>query len=182
MPAYISLIRGINVGGHNKVKMALLRKSVETLGFRQVQTYIQSGNLVFQGTKQSTSTISRKIEDAILKKFGFSAPVITITADEICATLDGNPFLKQKGIDVSKLHVIFLSGRPEAASVKKLEAIPSRDDRFEWRDQCLYLHLPDGTAQSKLANAPLERLLSVRTTTRNWNTVNELHKMAQDCK
>ena len=182
MPTYISLIRGINVGGHNKVKMDLLRKSVETLGFRQVQSYIQSGNLVFQGAKQSPTTISKKIEDVILKKFGFPAAVITITADEVRATLDGNPFLKQKGIDPSNLHVIFLSSRPEAADVKKLETIPSRDDRFEWRDQCLYLHLPNGTAQSRLANSPLEKLLSVRTTTRNWNTVNELHKMAQDCK
>lgn len=180
MAVYISLIRGINVGGHKIVKMEQLRVALEKLGFQKVQTYIQSGNIVFQLPKQPASTIAKKTEDAIAKEFGHSAAVITLTADELKAVLEGNPFLKKKGIDVTKLHVLFLSGRPEAAGVKKLAAIPSRNDQFEWRDECIYLYLPDGAGESKLATAPFDKLLSVQATARNWNTVNRLHQMAQD--
>ena len=181
MAVYISLIRGINVGGHKIVKMDQLRAALEKLGFQKVQTYIQSGNIVFQLPKRSASTISKKIEDAIGKEFGHSAAVITLTADELKAALEGNPFLKKKDIDITKLHVLFLSGRPDAADVKKLTAIPSRNDQFEWRDECIYLYLPNGAGESKLATAPFDRLLSVQATARNWNTVNRLHQMAQDC-
>ena len=181
MAVYISLIRGINVGGHKIVKMDRLRAALEKLGFQKVQTYIQSGNIVFQLPKQSPSTISKTIKDAVGKEFGHSAEIITLTADEVKATLDGNPFLKKKGIDITKLHVLFLSGRPEAADINKLAAIPSRDDQFEWRDECIYLYLPNGAGESKLATAPFNKLLSVQATARNWNTVNRLHQMAQDC-
>lgn len=181
MATYISLIRGINVGGHKIVKMDQLRRALEKFGFENVQTYIQSGNLVFQSPRQPVSAISKKIEDAIRKEFGHSAAVMTRTAEELKATLDGNPFLKRKGIDAGKLHVVFLSGRPEAADIRKLAAIPSGNDQFEWRGECVYLYLPDGAGQSKLASAPFDKLLAVQATTRNWNTVNRLHQMAEDC-
>ena len=181
MAVYISLIRGINVAGHKIVKMDQLRTALEELGFQKVQTYIQSGNIVFQLPKQSESAISKKVEDAIGKEFGHSAAVITLTADEVKAALQGNPFLKKKGIDITKLHVLFLSARPEAADVKKLAAIPSRDDQFEWRDECIYLYLPNGAGESKLATAPFDKLLSVQATARNWNTVNRLYQMSQEC-
>jgi uncharacterized protein (DUF1697 family) len=180
MPTYISLIRGINVGGHKKIKMDELRKAVETLGFEQVRTLIQSGNLVFKAAKQAPSSLSRKLEALIAKRFGHEVAVITKTPAELADAIQNNPFLKETGIDLSRLHVTFLSGRPEAADVRKLEAIPSRDDRFHWQGDLLYLHLPNGAGESKLAAAPFEKLLSVQATTRNWNTVNNLHQMAVD--
>lgn len=178
MPTYISLIRGINVGGHKKVKMDQLRKSVEALGFENVRTYVQSGNIVFDAARQSTGTLSTKIQDVILKEFGHSAAVITKTPEELSNAIHNNPFLKQKGLDLAKLHVVFLSGRPQPADVKKLEAIPNGDDEFRWQGDVLFLYLPNGVADSKLANASFEKLLSVRATTRNWRTVNSLHQMA----
>ena len=180
MPTYISLIRGINVGGHKIVKMDELRKVIDKIGFENVQTYVQSGNIVFTTSRQSPSGLSKKIEDVIKKKFGHDAAVITKTAEEIAAAIHDNPFLKNKAIDVEKLHVTFLSGIPEPSSVKRLETIPSGDDQFRWRENILYLYLPNGAGNSKLASAPFEKLLGVRVTTRNWRTVNSLHQMAVD--
>jgi uncharacterized protein (DUF1697 family) len=181
MPIYISLIRGINVGGHKTVKMDELRKAVEALGFQQVRTYVQSGNIVFQAPKQAPSSISKKLEEVITKKFGHAAAVITKTPEELEAAIQHNPFLKEKAIDIARLHVVFLSGTPASADVKKLDAIPG-EDRYRWERDIIFLHLPNGAGNSKLANAPFERWLSVRATTRNWNTVNNLHQMARECE
>jgi len=112
MPTYIALLRGINVGGHKKVKMELLRKSFTALGFEQVQTYIQSGNVVFKGAKASAAALSRKIEDRIVKDFGFPAPVITRTQEEIATAIQNNPFLKEGAVDPGRLHLIFCRKLP----------------------------------------------------------------------
>lgn len=178
MPTYISLIRGINVGGHKKVGMEPLRKAVSALGFRNVRTYIQSGNIVFEAPKQSVLTISKKLENVIRKEFGHDASVITKTPEELAAAIAMNPFVKEKTVDLSRLHVTFLTGCPPPADLKKLEAIPTGQDRFHCHGDILYLHLPDGMGNSKLGNAPFEKLLSVRGTSRNWRTVNTLHDMA----
>ncbi len=180
MPTYISLIRGINVGGHKSVKMDQLRTSAEGLGFQRVRTYVQSGNLVFESAKQSPSTLSKKIEGVILKEFGHAAAVITKTSNEISEAIQNNPFLKQKAIDITKLHLVFLSAHPQSADVKKLDAISSGDDQYRWREDVIYLYLPNGAGESKLANAAFEKLLSVRATTRNWRTVNNLQQMAME--
>ncbi|HKS71791.1 MAG TPA: DUF1697 domain-containing protein [Terriglobales bacterium] len=178
MPTYISLIRGINVGGHKKVGMEPLRKAVSALGFKNVRTYIQSGNIIFEGPKQSTSAISKKIESILVQEFGHAASVITKTPEELGSAIAKNPFLKEKAIDPSRLHVTFLTGCPAPADLKRLEAIPSGTDRFQCQGDVLYLHLPGGMGNSKLGNAPFEKLLSVRGTARNWRTVNALHEMA----
>ncbi len=180
MPIYISLIRGINVGGHKKLKMDELRKAVEALGFEQVRTYVQSGNLIFQAPKQSTATVSKKIEAVILKKFGHDVSVITKTPEELKSAIERNPFLKNKAIAAERLYVTFLSGCPEPANVKKLDAVSSGDDEYRWQDDVLYFHLPNGAGKSKLVTAPFEKWCSVRTTTRNWRTVNNLHQMATE--
>jgi uncharacterized protein (DUF1697 family) len=180
MPTYISLIRGINVGGHKTVKMDELRKIVETLGFDRVRTYVQSGNLVFQAPKQSTASVSKKIEAVILRKFGHEVSVITKTPEELQAAIERNPFLKNKAIAAERLYVTFLSSCPEPVNVKKLDAISSGDDEYRWQDDVLYFHLPNGAGKSKLVTAPFEKWCSVRATTRNWRTVNNLHQMATE--
>lgn len=180
MPTYISLIRGINVGGHKKVKMDQLRKAVEALGFDQVRTYVQSGNLVFQGANQPTAAISKKIEAVILKNFGHEVAVITKTPEGLKAAIEKNPFSRDKTIAAERLYVTFLSGRPEAKHVKKLDAVSSGDDEYRWHDEIIYFHLPNGAGNSKLATAPIEKWCSLRATTRNWRTVNNLHQMATE--
>src|SRR5271156_4385700 len=116
MPIYISMLRGINVGGHKRIKMDQLRKSFEALGCEQVQTYIQSGNVVFKTGKLSTSALSQRIEKQILSDFGYSVSVISRTADELSKAISNNPFLKRRGIDPEKLHVMFLSEAPAPAA------------------------------------------------------------------
>jgi uncharacterized protein (DUF1697 family) len=180
MPIYISLLRGINVGGHKKIKMDRLRASFEALGFEQVQTYIQSGNVVFKAGKLSTSGLSKKIEEQILKDFGFSVAVISRTSDEMSKVIADNPFLKEHGIDLEKLHVTFLSAAPAEAALKKLAELTVAPDRFHSLGKEIYFHLPNGVSQSVLMKSPVDRVLAVVPTTRNWRTVNQLHAMCRD--
>ena len=180
MPTYISMLRGINVSGQKLVKMERLRELFEALGFTQVKTYVQSGNVVFQAKKGSPADLSRKIEAGILAEFGFDAPVVSKTAEEIGLVIQSNPFLKEKAVDPTKLHVTFLSGAPAKAGLEKLSALPAGPDRFHAHASEIYLYCPDGYGNSKLTNNVLEKVLSVRATTRNWKTVNQLYRMATE--
>jgi uncharacterized protein (DUF1697 family) len=179
---YVSMLRGINVGGHKRIKMDQLRTSFEALGFEQVKTYIQSGNVVFKTGKLSPAGLSKRIEERILKDFGFPVSVISRTADEIAHTVANNPFLKERGIDPERLHVMFLSEAPAPAALKKLADLMALPDQARSSDRQIYFYLPNGMSQSVLMKKPVDRILSVVTTTRNWNTVNALHQMCQDSR
>jgi uncharacterized protein (DUF1697 family) len=182
MPIYISMLRGINVGGHKRIKMDKLRNSLEALGFEQVKTYIQSGNVVFKADKLSPAALSRKIEERILSDFGFSASVISRTADEIANAIKNNPFLNQSGIDPEKLHIAFLSDVPAPSALSKLATLTLKPDQSRCLGKEVYLYFPNGVSGSSLWKHPLDGVLSVVTTTRNWKTVNSLHQMCQDCR
>jgi len=177
---YIALLRGINVGGHKIVKMDQLRKAFEELGFEDVATYVQSGNAVFKAPKETSEKLSRKIEEMLLRRFSMSVPVIVRTAEEVGAVLRNNPFLKERGIDVTKLHVTFLSHTPQKAAMKGLDAIAAGPDRFEYSGREIYLHCPNGFGGTKLSIGAFEKVLSVGATTRNWNTINKLWVMARN--
>lgn len=177
---YLSLLRGINVGGNKRIKMEKLRQCFEALGFERVQTFIQSGNVIFETNKVSPTTLSRKIESQLLDEFGFRVPVVIRTADELRNTIEDNPFPKEPRIDPEKLHVMFLSDRPSPDTIETLKQRPIAPDRFHVLRKEIYLYLPNGVAGSKLMKSPLDRTLSVVTTMRNWNTVNALHQMCRD--
>lgn len=180
MTTYISMLRGINLGSHNRIKMESLRTSLATLGFERVRTYVQSGNAVFCCADVPTSKLSEKIERQILKDLGLTVPVISRTADEMKRTIHKNPFLKQDGIDSSKLHVTFLSEDPAQSAIKKLDTLADGADQFHCSAKAIYLYCPGGYGETKLSNHAFERLLSVRATTRNWKSVNNLYQMAAD--
>jgi uncharacterized protein (DUF1697 family) len=182
MPIYISLLRGINVSGHKRIKMDRLRESFGALGFEEVKTYIQSGNVVFKTRKTPTSRLSNRIEERILKDFGFSVSVVSRTADEMGTTIASNPFLRERGIDQGKLHVMFLSEAPEPPALKKLADLTVAPDRCLCLGREIYFYLPNGVSQSVLMKSPVDRILAVVTTTRNWKTVNSVHQMCQDCR
>ncbi len=182
MPVYVSMLRGINVGPHKRIKMDKLRACFEELGLQQVKTYIQSGNVLFKAGKIVPLALSAKIENELQKNFGFSVPVVSRTAEEINASASQNPFLKEPGIDPEKLHVMFLSDAPAAAAIKKLDDLLAVPEQYRWSGKEIYLYLPNGVAASKLMKAPLDRIFSVTTTTRNWKTVNQLAHMCQDCR
>ncbi len=162
--------------------MDRLRRSFEALGFEQVKTYIQSGNVVFTTGKTSPVALSKKIEERIVKDFGFPASVISRNADEMSKMIAENPFLKQRGIDPAKLHVMFLSEPPAPDALKKLAEVTVAPDQCQCSAREIYFYLPNGVSKSVLWNSPVDRILAVVTTTRNWNTVNSLHRMCQECR
>jgi uncharacterized protein (DUF1697 family) len=125
--------------------------------------------------------LAKKIENQILDQFGFSVSVLCRTADEIAATIKNNPLLNQPSIAQEKLHVAFLSDVPAAAALQKLAALTLAPDRSRALGKEVYLYFPNGVSNSSLWKHPLDRVLSVVTTTRNWKTVRTLHQMCLDC-
>ena len=152
MPVYVSLLRGINVGGHRLVKMEKLRSSLEALGFESVKTYIQSGNVVFKAKKTSTQALSKKIEDKIVQDFGFPASVITRTGDEFDRIIAKNSLLKNSAIDPAKLHVLFLSESPDGAALKKI----GTEARLESGECRAVVRVPVGSNHISLSRDPLD--------------------------
>jgi uncharacterized protein (DUF1697 family) len=180
VPVYIALLRGINIGPHKRMKMEELRGSCEGLGFAKVKTYIQSGNVIFSSGKLSSGALSKKMGECILRDFGFSSDVISRTRDEMKRIIDDNPFVKERGMDVSKLHVVFLPHAPTAAALKKLLELTLLPDRVHPSGSEIYFYFPNGVSGSSLWKHPLDKVLSVAGTMRNWNTVNKLYEMARD--
>jgi len=182
MPTYVAMLRGINLGPHKRVKMEALRKSFESIGLKNVQTYIQSGNVIFKAGKTSDATLRKKIEKQIISDFGFSSLTILRSREELGKVIKANPFLKQPGASLEGLHVIFLSEAPEAGVLKQLECLTKAPDGSCCRGQEIYLHLPNGFSRSSMMNNPIERKFLVQATTRNWRTVNNLYQMCLDCE
>ena len=182
MPVYIALLRGINIGPHKRIQMEKLRASLEGLGFRQVKTYIQSGNAVFVASKTSSPSLRKKIEGRLLDDFGFSVAVMVRTREEMEKVVRGNLLLKEKAVDPAKLHVAFLSEAPGATAMEKLQSLTAAPDRAWGLDKELYFCFPNGVSGSSLWKHPLDRVLGVNVTMRNWNTVNELCVMARELK
>jgi uncharacterized protein (DUF1697 family) len=159
------------------MKMEQLRGLCNGLGFQNVETYVQSGNVVFQTIAENPVALSRSISEVILESFGFDLSVIVRTSKEIRSVLANNPFLKEKKIDSSKLHVTFLSETPQKGSLEKLEALAMSPDQFHSAPNEIYLYCPAGYGRTKLSNNSIEKALSVNATTRNWKTTNTLFKM-----
>ena len=182
MPIYIAFLRGINVGSHKRMKMEKLVASCAACGFADAKTYIQSGNVVLKAAKMPPEKLSKKLEAQIAADFGFSADVITRTRSELEQVVSGNPMLKQPGIDPERLHVVFLRERPEAAAIEKLQALTLAPDLVRVGEQEVYFYFPNGVSKSSLWKHPLDNVLKVSGTMRNWKTVNQMHQMAQACK
>jgi len=177
MAAYIAMLRGVNVSGHNTIKMDALRGLCQGLGFRNVDTYAQSGNIVFQTLLENPAAISKRIRETVLQSFGFNTPVIVRTSKEMRNVIVNNPFLKEKDIDSTKLHVTFLSETAQKGSAKELEILATSPDRFYPASHEIYLYCPGGYGRTKFSNNAIEKALSVKTTTRNWKTTNTLFEM-----
>lgn len=175
--AYASLLRGINVGGHNLIKMERLRQAYEALGFGDVKTYVQSGNVVFKAPATACELLAKKIENKVLQQFGIAACVIVKTRKEVNRVIKDNPLVKEKGIDTSKLHVTFLAQPADQGALKLLDSIVTAPVLLRSSSQAIYLYCPDGYGGSKLTNNLLEKVLSCGATTRNWKTVNKLYEM-----
>lgn len=170
---YVALLRGINVGGKHRLPMKELAAIVGEVGATQVETYIQSGNVVFAASRAVATRLANATASAIAERFGFDTPVIVRSADEVTAIVRDNPFVAQ-GADPDTLHVAFLADVPPAAAIATLEPTRSPPDAFVVCGAAVYLQLPNGTARSKLTNDWFDRKLGTRSTIRNWRTVLEL--------
>jgi len=155
-----------------------LRRICAGLGFRNVETYAQSGNVVFLARAMLPSTLADHIGAALFHDLALSVSVLVKTLDEVDDVIAGNPFPREKRIDVSKLHVTFLSAPVPRRALKNLEGLSRQSDRFYVGRREVYLYCPEGYGRTKFSNAALEKALSVRGTTRNWRTVTALSEIA----
>ncbi len=174
---YVALLRGINVGGGNKLLKGELVEIFAEAGCRDIRTYIQSGNVVFRAAPSLVDGLSARITAAIASSHGYQIPVVIRTGADFAKVVSGNPFLAE-GADPGKLHVGFLAETPDPARVATLDPDRSPPDAFELRGNQVFLHYPAGVARSKLDNAYFDRTLGMVCTIRNWRTVCRLREMA----
>ncbi len=178
MNTYISLLRGINVGGHKKIKMAELRSLYESLGFSDVRSYLQSGNVVFTSAETDRSTMAHSIETAIADAYSFAVTLFVLDAADLKQTFIANPFLTGRSEDPAKLYVTFLADSPLPEALDNFVPPANTSDEFYIDGDRIYLFCPNGYGRTKLSNAFFERKLKVPATTRNWKTVSALYDMA----
>ena len=177
MPTHVALLRGINVGGRNRVAKADLREVVLGLGHTEVATYIQSGNVVFRSAVSDVERLAKGFTAALSKSHGFEPQVLVLSRAEFENAADGNPF-PEASENPKSVHLFFLAEQPRKPDLKALEALKTRTERFELKGRIFYLHTPEGFGASKLA-ARAEKLLGVPATARNWRTVMTLLEMAK---
>jgi uncharacterized protein (DUF1697 family) len=179
MAVIISMLRGVNVGGHNKIKMDVLRGLYESLGLRDVQTYVQSGNVVFRTKQRNLGALGNKIENAIERSFGFRPAVIVRTPSELRDVIARNPFAKRRGIEPSKLLVTFLASHPAAEALEQVLKIKAEPEELHIHGREVYIYYPDGVGRPKLSWVTVEKKLKTSGTGRNWNSVTKLLEMAE---
>ena len=176
---YIALLRGINVGRHKRIKMADLIKTFESIGFENVKTYLQSGNIIFEYNTVDEAKIAEEIKAKISEAFEFSVNVIIRTDDELENIVDNNPFVGKNGIALDKLHVTFLADIPDPEIISNLDINKDETERFEVINREVYLYCPNGYGRTKLTNDVFEKKLNTAATTRNWKTTNRLLEMSK---
>jgi len=178
MSTYIALMRGINVGGHNKVKMAELKAIVEDKGFRRVETHIQSGNVIFDGDGDAAK-IAEALKLAAKDKFGFTPNIIVRTAQEIRDALNECPFVPSPDISATFVHMAFLEAAPSATAMDALVKAHTGPEPMKLVGSTLYINYVNGAGRSRLTAAMIEKHLGYAATARNWNTVSKLVQLSE---
>jgi len=180
MDKKIAILRGINVGGKRKILMADLKLLFDDLGFINITTYIQSGNVIFNSESKLTDIqITEKIEKAITNKYGFSVPVIVKSAKEIEESIRENPFYQKQNPDINKLHLTLLKEQPTNENILKTESYNYEPDKFVIKGKRVFVFCNGKYHQSKLTNNFFENKLKVPATTRNWKTVLKLVELSK---
>ncbi len=178
MVTYIAFLRGINVAGKNKIPMAELRELCESIELKDVQTYIQSGNIIFKSVVDSTSELEGLLAEAILNRFGFEVPVLIRTTDQVSAILNDNPFASDDDSIKKQLYFVLVGSSPSIETLIKFKTEVFANEEFSIADGCIYLKCNAGYGKAKLNNNLIERKLNVMATTRNYRTMNKLLEMA----
>ncbi|WP_381559732.1 DUF1697 domain-containing protein [Streptomyces eurythermus] len=178
MRKYVALLRGINVGGHARIAMKDLRELFGALGFDEVQTYLQSGNVVFADPAGAApGEVRERIEKRLADGLGVPAAVLLRTGESLGRTVTAGPYA-DRADDPTGLHVTFLAETPAPGQAAALRTPPGETAEFTLLGDEIHLHVPGGYGRTKLNNAFIERRLGITATTRNWRTVKALHGMA----
>jgi uncharacterized protein (DUF1697 family) len=178
MTRQVALLRGINVGGHNRVAMAQLRELIESLGNGDVRTHLQSGNVVFTGAA-TPDRAAADIEALIAERLGLRLRVLVRTRDELAAVVDGNPLAATAG-DPARLIVLFLSAPPDPALLQAIDPAPYEPERLAACGREIHVWCANGVQGSRLLQVLSERRLGVTVTARNWRTVTRLLALASE--
>jgi uncharacterized protein (DUF1697 family) len=175
----VAMLRGVNLAGYQKIKMEALKTLCTSLGLRDVQTYIQSGNIVFREDGEDPLKLARRLEERLEAEFGFRPAVIIRTASELRKVIAKNPFAGRAGIEPSKLLVVFMDRVPTRQARDQVLAMPCDPEELGINGLELYIYYPNGMARPKIPLVRLEKALQCASTGRNWNTVNKLLAMAE---
>lgn len=179
MKTHLALLRGINVSGHNMMKMDALKTMLENIGFQNVRTYLQSGN-VFVDSEEDAAKVGFMIKQEIFKVFGHEVPTIVITKEDLELCFKNNPFLKEKDIDTKKLYVAFVSIALKKESINDLKISQFKPDEACIDENRIFIKYAIGAGKTRLEGKYIEKKLNVITTMRNWNTVTNLLKMYEE--
>jgi len=174
MVTYVAFLRAINVGGHKLIKMEALRRAFESLGCKNVRTYIQSGNVIFDSASVNSVTLSRKIEKRLKEVFGHEVTVILRELSELEALVKRNPFKRVKADAGVMLFAVFLSEEPKTKPKLPLVSTTENLEVFEIKDRAAFI-----VSRRGFPNLFVEKQLGVLGTTRNWNTVNKIVRFAE---
>jgi uncharacterized protein (DUF1697 family) len=177
MKTYIALFRGINIGSTRSLPMRELVELLAGLDLHKIQTYIQSGNVIFETAEGDAAQLAQRIRQAVEERRGFAPEVLLLEATDLENAVASNPYPEAEPYPKT-LHVLFLAAAPPAPDLKKLESIKLDSERFTLKGRYFYLHAPDGVGRSKLA-AGIEKALGVPATGRNWQTVCKVLDMAR---
>ncbi|TMU55484.1 DUF1697 domain-containing protein [Flagellimonas algicola] len=176
MKTFIVLLRGINVGGQKKIKMADLRQCLTQSGFQDVETYIQSGNLSCKKDGLTAKAVEIEVHKVILKHFGFDVPTLVLTKEELKRIIDQNPYA---GEEEKSLYFVLLKSEPEKDLMDSFNLLHFDNEAFQVNHNCVYLCCKAGYGKAKLSNNLIENKLKVQATTRNFRTMMKLLEMAQ---
>lgn len=176
MPVHVALLRGINVGGGNKIPMAELRALAEELGWEKPETYIQSGNLVFEAPG-SRATLEAALEDGIKQRFALDIPVVVRSAADWPNYVKANPFTEVAEAEPNRLMLLLSKQSPKPDSAKALQERAKDGEQVKKAADALWIYYPNGAGNSKLTPALIDRLAGSPTTARNWRTVLKLGEM-----
>jgi uncharacterized protein (DUF1697 family) len=180
VPVFISMLRGVNVGAHNRIKMDALRSMYQSLKLEDPRTYVQSGNIIFRTKEKIASKLAKKIQTAMEAEFGFRPEVVLRTTDELRKAITASPFAKRKDVEPGKLLVTFLGGDAPAEAPAMLANLKGYPEEVHLVGRELYIYFPDGAGKSKLPWSRVEKLVGVTGTARNWNSVNKMLEIAEE--
>lgn len=180
MFTHLALLRGINVSGHNMMKMDALKSMLEKAGFQNVETYIQSGNVFVDTDEENAASVGFKIKQEIFKDFGHDVPAVVINKEDLNSCFKNNPFLKEKDVDTKKLYVAFLSNTLRSESINDLKISQFKPDEAIIDGNKIFIKYAVGAGKTRLDQKYIEKKLNLTATIRNWNTVTQLLKMYEE--